>query len=221
MNFIRRKFLLFSAGIVLLSFFGTAKEALAEKKIYKPDHYQGFNVDEDNQKPVGYITALKIGDKEYPANFHVPNPVDRKGPKLKVPAVLTALGWYGSSKYIALKAQVGPGNRRRASMQSGYMLTRELLNDPKIEFEFVIYEYDKETKKHYKSFHSGGKTLKGLIEKQGVQDLEFDIDSTPSDVVSSPRNYELYLSILPSTDAQEVHVAESPSALQVERWVSR
>ena len=32
MNIIRRKFLLVSAGIVLLSCFGMAKEALAEKK---------------------------------------------------------------------------------------------------------------------------------------------------------------------------------------------
>lgn len=215
----RRKFLLTSASGVLLGYFGIIKEAVAQKLKYKTSEYQGFNFEAGTKEKVGYITALKIGDKEYPADIKVLNPLDLEGSKLSVVGVVTNIIWYGPADAIEFIARVPPRSRKLAGMQA-YRLAGSTSPSPPIEFEFVVFDYDDEAKKHYKSFHSGSNTLQGVIDKRRG-DFEFDLDPTPSEVVAFPRNFELYLSIMPDEKAQDLHVATAHDSSAVKTWGPR
>ena len=220
MSINRRKFLLASTGGALLSYFGIAKEALAQAVKYKPDEYQGFNFEAGKQQTVGYITAMKVHDKTYPKVLEVTNPEDSAGPKLKVVGVITYISWKGGSKPIALIARITSRVLQIAGRQTNDTASREVLNDPSVEFEFVIYQYDDKKEKYYKSFHSGSNTLKGLVEKRGGY-LDLDVNPSPSEVVSWPRNYELYISIVPHSEAQDLHVAVAHDTTTIEKWGPR
>jgi hypothetical protein len=164
---------------------------------------------------------MKVHDKTYPTGLEVTNPEDRTGPKLKVAGVITRISWKGGSQPIALTSRITFQALQIAGRQTNYTASKELLNDPSVEFEFVIYQYDEKTKKHYKSFHSGNNALTGSVEKH--QDyLDLDVNPTPSEVVTWPRNYELYMSIVPShTEAQDLHIAASQDTSTVEKWGPR
>lgn len=183
---------------------------------------QGFNFQKDEQTPVGHITALNISKKEFECELVVQNPTKvSEGPKEKVVGVISNIRWNGGfAEPIIFTCQVTAKNRESAAI-----LTHTNLANTEVEFAFNVYEFDAGAKEpaYYKSFSTtkekeGVTKVKGLIEKNGGN-LEFEIDSDPSPEVPSPRNYELYLSVMPNDGkAEDIHLAVSADAKFAKKW---
>jgi hypothetical protein len=181
------------------------------------DVVQGFNFQKDQQTPVGHITALTVSKKKLENKLTVQDPTKiDKGPAEKIVGVITNIRWNGGfAEPIIFTCQVTAKNRETIAI-----LTHKDLSNTEVEFAFNVYEFDAgaATPKYYLSFHSNKKSLKGLVEKNGGN-LEMEIDSEPSPEVVSPRNYELYLSVMPNDGkAEEVHLAVSDTAKFVKKW---
>lgn len=181
------------------------------------DVVQGFNFQKDIQTPVGHLTTLKISTKQFAAKLMVQDPekID-KGTTVPVVGVISNIRWDGGfAEPITFTCQVTAANREAAAI-----LTHTNLANTAVEFAFNVYEFDAgaATPAYYLSFHTNKKPLKGLIEKSNGE-LELDIDSTPSPQVVSPRNYELYLSVMPNdAAASKVYLAVSTTAKFVKNW---
>lgn len=185
------------------------------KQSYRPSIVQGFNFQKDNQDTVGHITALKIGDVEYKADLEVQDPMSIKdGKKVPVVGVVSAIRWQGGfAEAITYTAQVGFENAKSAAMQ-----THKELTNTAVEFKFNIYKYDPKKKEYYMCFHTKDTALKGLIEKNGGE-LEFEMDiEEQCREVPSPINFELFLSVMPQEEEQEIHVAVAVDANLVKKW---
>jgi hypothetical protein len=185
------------------------------KQSYRPSIEQGFNFQKDNQDLVGHITGLKIGANKFAADLAVQDPtaID-KGTKVKVVGIVSAIRWDGGfAQPITFTCQVGFANAKTAAVQ-----THQDLSDTSVELQYIIYKYDPKEKKYYQCFHSNKKDLKGLVEKNGGE-LEYEMDIENQNMqVPSPINFELYLSVMPQEEEQEVHLAVSVSDKLVKKW---
>lgn len=181
------------------------------------DVSQGFNFQKDQQTPVGHITKLKIATKAFDTKLMVQDPEKiEKGTTVPVVGVISNIRWNGGfAEPIIFTCQVNAVNRETAAI-----LTHTKLADTSVEFAFNVYEFDagESPPGYYPSFHSNKKEVKGLIEKSGGN-LEFEIDPEPSPEIPSPRNYELYLSVMPNDGkAEEIGLAVSTKAKFVKNW---
>lgn len=183
----------------------------------RADVAQGFNFQKDEQTPVGHITALTIAGEKFENSLKVQNPTKMEsGPDENIVGVISNIRWNGGyAEPIIFTCQVTPENREKAAI-----LTHKKLSNTEVEFAFNVYEFDKDAAKpgYYRSFNTHQKIIKGQIEKTSGN-LEMEIDTEPSPDVPSPRNYELYLSIMPS-DSNEylLDLATSKSSSFKKPW---
>lgn len=213
----RRTFLLTSFSTAVLGYFGFTKEALADKQKYYCDLRQAANFDASSQVKVGHLTNLKIGETVIPNTWELINPEKPEEKKQNV-GVFTAIRWDGRPvDPITFTCQVpAAAFKVLAALQHKGVINRT------VEFAFTIYENTGTNNPvYYKAFYSGDKVLKGLIEKEsGV--LEFEIDDELNETVPSPRNWELYLSIMPSDIGEQLLYIGFPEAPQLaKKWGSQ
>jgi len=205
--------LLIIIGLVgMLSQFSYAKEISL-----RADVVQGFDFQKDKQTPVGHITALTIAGEKFENSLTVQNPTKMESrPDEKIVGVISNIRWDGGqTDPIIFTCQVGVKNRETADI-----LTYKKLSNTKVEFAFNVYQFDKDT--YYRSFYTSEQGIQGEIEKNRGE-LEMEIDDEPSSVVVSPRNFELYLSIMPSdVNAYFLNLAISKNSTKQQPWgVSR
>jgi len=186
----------------------------------RPDLFAAFNLTMDTKKPIGYLSTLKISGEEFAPNLSLQNPMKAKEGATaetanteKVVGVITAIRWDGGfADPITLTCQVNAANKEIAAI-----LQHRGLTNTSCDFSFSVYEYDADKPAYYQSFASKSE-LNGLIEKNNGM-LEMEIDSTPSEEVPSPRNYELYLSIMPKDDrTQQIEVGITSEAKIIKGW---
>lgn len=181
------------------------------------DIWNGFNFQKDKKSPIGHLTALTISKKKLNNDLTVQDPtkIDAK-PSEEVVGIIGAMRWDGGfADPIVFTCQISKTSREILAM-----LMHTELSNTEVEFAFNLYEFDSDTTspKYYRSFHTDNKPIKGIIEKYDGT-LEFEIDFESSQEVPSPRNYELYLSVMPNdTEAQQLHLAVSDTAKYVKVW---
>ncbi|MCF2910449.1 hypothetical protein L1285_19240 [Pseudoalteromonas sp. DL2-H2.2] len=174
---------------------------------------QGFNFQKDAQIPVGYITSLKIGDREYKKDLAVTVPTDISGDKVKVVGVISHIFWEGGhADPIIFDCRISTGNK-----ESSAVLQHTSMNDTSVSFSFVVYDYDPQEKTFYPNFHTNEIDLRGLISKVGGE-LEFGVDLDRADEVTSPKNFSFFLGVMPTEEKQEAHFAVTTSAKFVKKW---
>jgi hypothetical protein len=177
------------------------------------DVSQAFNFHKEEQTPIGHITSLSIAGQKFKNNLTVQNPTKiESGPNEKVVGIITAIRWDGGqTDPITFTCQVTTENRKIAAIQ-----THSRLSNAKVELAFNVYEFDKDA--YYRSFYTSEQGIQGEIEKNSGE-LEYEMEMEPSSEVPSPRNYELYLSIMPS-DANEylLNLATSKSNAFKKPW---
>lgn len=178
------------------------------------DVYQGFNFKKDKQTPVGYITALKVGDVTFVADQETikdPEQPD-KAIASKVVGVLNHYMWAtGITDAIYLSAQISTNNKQA--------LAAALLgswSNIEVSLSYVVYEYDPKAKKYYKS-NSVDAALKGLLEKSG-DELNLSVADDPSSEVQSPKNFTLQIGVKPQTLEQTVNLATASGKNLVKQW---
>lgn len=177
------------------------------------DIYQGYNYKKDKQTPVGFITALKIGDVTFKADQTCKDPMAPET-DLAVVAVLSGVMWeMGITDAHYFSGQLSVYNKQQL-----VMLTYKDLTKVDVEYKFSVYEYDPMEKKYFKSFlPTDDATLKGILEKNG-DDLNVSVSDDPSTEVQSPENYAFTTGIKPQPTAQTVTVATSFSKNLVKAW---
>ncbi|MEX1368548.1 MAG: hypothetical protein AB1Z98_35795 [Nannocystaceae bacterium] len=177
------------------------------------DIYQGYNFKKDVQTPVGFITALKIGDVTLKADQTCKDPMAPET-DFKVVAVLSGAMWeLGVTDAHYFSGQISVYNKQQVQM-----LTYKDLTKVDVEYTFTVYEYDPIQKKYFKCLlPTDDKKLEGLLEKNG-SDLNIAVADDASSEVQSPENYAFQIGIKPQPDAQTVTVATSFSDKVVKAW---
>jgi hypothetical protein len=182
-------------------------------KIDRPcDIYQGYNYKKDVQSTVGFITALKIGDKELKANQTCKDP-ENPTTDLEVVAVLSSANWStGNTDAVYFSGQISISNRQEVAL-----LVLNDLTKIEVSAKFVVYDYDLLSKQYFKAFHSNDAEMKGLLEKSG-DDLSVSVADEASSAVQSPANYDFFIGIKPQPEQQDMHVATSVDNKIVKAW---
>jgi hypothetical protein len=172
---------------------------------------QGFEYIPSRQDPVGYITSLKIGGVEGAADITVPDPMDITA-KLKVFGVVSWFTWReGANDPVVFAAQVSEANKENLTA-----LGKTDLTDLKIDFSFVLYDYDVKTRAYYKVMSSGTETLQGTLYKQDKYPL-FLMSTDSSAVVSSPKNFNFQLGVK-GTGGQKIIIGEAGGEVSALPW---
>jgi hypothetical protein len=165
------------------------------------DVYQGFNYKKDKQTPVGFLTKLKLGDKDLKADLTCKDPTNPTQ-DLKVVAVLRDILWEtGVTDAVYLTGQVSMNNKQEISL-----LVYTSMTNVDSEFQFSVYDYDPVAKQYFLCFHSNKKDMKGILEKRG-EDLNLSVADDQAAEVQSPINYTFNTGIKPQPQAQDLQVA--------------
>ncbi len=173
---------------------------------------QGYNFKKDVQDSVGFITSLKIGDKEFKADQSIKDPTNPES-DIKVVAVLDDATWQtGNTDSIMLEGQISVNNKQDVSL-----LVLKDMTKVDVIVDFVCYEYDPTAKQYFKSFHCNDTKVNGLIEKQG-NDLAMGVSDNPSSQVQSPENYHFGISVKPQPTQQSLHVATAIDKKLAMNW---
>ena len=128
------------------------------------DVYQGFNFKKDKQTPVGYITAITIGDQALTADQETIKDPEQPANNLsaKVVAVLNNYLWEtGVTDTMYFSGQISTANKQLLAQ----LILGSFANIT-VTFNYVIYEYDPLAKKYFKSNYVDA-VLNGLLEKNG------------------------------------------------------
>ena len=175
---------------------------------------RGFNFEKDAQSVVGHLTSLKIGTKEFAQDIEVTDPTAIKdNTKVKVVGVISGIFWNGGyADPLSLNCQISTLNK-----QDAVVLQHSDLSDTRVEYDYVIYDYDPVAKVYYKAFHNDTTTLKGLIETS-ARELSLGIEMDQSMEVLSPKNYGFFIGIMPQEEAQTVHYGVSKTAKFAKSW---
>lgn len=178
------------------------------------DIYQGYNFKKDKQIPVGFITRMKLGDKELSADQSCRNPT-KPDEDIQAVAVLSDVLWEtGVTDAVYFSGQVSAANK-----QGLQELIYNAMTNLLCEFEFSVFDYDplRDQKKYYCCFHSNDVVLNGVLEKRG-EDINLSVADDPSTEVQSPRNYAFQVGIMPQPDAQVLQVATGVGRSFTRAW---
>jgi hypothetical protein len=178
------------------------------------DVYQGFNFKKDKQTPVGYITAITIGDQALTADQETIKDPEQPANNLsaKVVAVLNHYLWEtGVTDAMYFSGQISTANKQ--------LLAQLILGsfaNINVTFNYVVYEYDPLAKKYFKSNYTDA-ALNGLLEKNG-DDLNISVADDESREVQSPKNFTFQIGIKPKSQEQSINVATASQKNIVKQW---
>lgn len=176
------------------------------------DIYQGYNFKKDVQSTVGFLTSIKVGDKELTADQACKDP-ESPTDDLKVVAVLNQSNWAtGVTDPLYFSGQISPANKQEVAM-----LVLNDLTKVEVVAQFNVYEYDLVEKKYFKSFHTDDTDMNGLVEKSG-EDLVIGVANDASSEVESPENFAFWVGVKPQASAQSIHIATSATAKVAKGW---
>jgi len=177
------------------------------------DVSQGYNFKKDVQTPVGFLTALKIGDITLKADQTVKDPLAPET-DLPVVAVLSGSMWeLGVTDTLYYSGQISVYNKQQTQQ-----LVYKGLTKVDVVFKFAVYTYDPIEKKYFKCMlGTDDAELNGLLEKTG-EDLNLSVADDASTEVQSPENYAFQIGVKPQPSAQVVTVATSFSEKVVKSW---
>jgi hypothetical protein len=178
------------------------------------DVYQGFNFKKDKQTPVGYITAITIGDQALTADQETIKDPEQPANNLsaKVVAVLNNYLWEtGVTDTMYFSGQISTANKQLLAQ----LILGSFANIT-VTFNYVIYEYDPLAKKYFKSNYVDA-VLNGLLEKNG-DELNVAVADNESREVQSPKNFTFQIGIKPKSQEQSINVATASQKNIVKQW---
>jgi hypothetical protein len=178
------------------------------------DVYQGFNFKKDKQTPVGYITAITIGDQALTADQETIKDPEQPANNLsaKVVAVLNNYLWEtGVTDAMYFSGQISTANKQLLAQ----LILGSFANIT-VTFNYVIYEYDPIAKKYFKSNYVDA-AVNGLLEKNG-DELNVAVADNESREVQSPKNFTFQIGIKPKSQEQSINVATASQKNIVKQW---
>ncbi|EFI34729.1 conserved hypothetical protein [Desulfonatronospira thiodismutans ASO3-1] len=174
--------------------------------------YQGFNFQKDQQDRVGHITSLTIGDDEISADLKVTDPEDLSA-TVDAVGVISRIAWDGGfAEPIIASFRVSRSNKNVLATKQHQSLAKT-----GVKIAFNVYEYDQGNSAYFKCFHTDETDLNGVIYKRGGE-LQFNVELEEAQDVMKPSNYEMFLGVAPTDEAQEIQMAISVSDKFTKGW---
>ena len=171
----------------------------------------GFNFDQAVQKPVGFVTEIKIDGKTLQPDLEIKIPED-PSQKRKVVGIIESINWKGGkSDPIQMSFFVSEANQGVLSPISSK------IKDPTIGFSFTAIDFDQKAKKFFKAFHTDAKTFHGQLVKTGTG-FEFKVEAEANKEVADPKNFKVSLGVVPTPIAQELHIGSDIEKKSVSPW---
>lgn len=170
------------------------------------------NFQVDNMKTVGYIYDMKFpisGDTlAKDLSFKDPeNPTG--GPKMKVVGIISNVKWGGDLvDPIELEGYLSYAN----STLFGTWIDSPG-GGPDVDISFIVKKYDKDGKKYFQRFHTGGNALNTIVTK-GVAPWASE---EPNREFTDPPIYQFKISLSPKK-GQELHSCKSMNQKLVLPW---
>jgi len=177
-------------------------------------HKQGFDFSNDIQVPVGFVTALKIGEDELEADLKGKDPMS---PTDDIEAVGMINNIYWSTEITgALEVSMQVSTQNKSTLKVALL---QSLTNTKVEINFDVFEYDsiKDPQSYFLSCHSDDASLLGSIVKNNGQ-LALSVSDEPDTLVQQPQNFTVNLSIFPEPVDQAIHLAASETHKLVKQW---
>ncbi len=178
------------------------------------DIRQGYNFNKTDSKSCGFMTKLKIGDKELPADQMVKNILDPEK-ELAVVAVMGNIKWgTGITDPLLFEMQVSPTNKTNVKL----LLLKELVKID-VTFEFLCYDFDTalNQQQYFESFHSNKTQMKGVLLKDASGGLVLKVKEKAGTEVAQPENFLATLGVEPK-GKQVLHYAASVPGKIVKQW---
>lgn len=200
-------------GILALFFgFGSADLCAANIEVIC-DVENGFNVQRDQQKTIGYITSLTIGTTTLRPDLNVKDPT-KEGSPFQAVAVLGKASWNGgATDFLNFTAQISTPNKQAVAM-----LLRQKLSNPQAQIAFKAFEYDPVAKKYFVVFAPAADTgLKGSVAKSETG-IQLSVAPRPDSTVKSPENFEMAIQLAPAPLAQTIRFATADLKSVVKKW---
>lgn len=175
------------------------------------DVYQGYNFKKSEQSSCGFVTKMKIGDKEITADQSVKNIVDPEK-ELLVVGVLGNVLWHtGVTDPILLDMQISLTNKQNIKL----LMLKEMVKID-VTFQFICFEFDCDKNQFFPAFHANDTDLAGIVHKDQGK-LMLAVNDDPSTTVKQPQNFRMVLKIEP-TKEQTLHVATSVPGKIGKQW---
>jgi hypothetical protein len=176
------------------------------------DVYQGYDFKIDERTAVGFITSLKLGEKEFTADQACKNPLS-PSENLDVVAVLSDVMWEtGATDAIYFSGRVSVANKQQ-TLELVYTTMVNIL----VEIKFSVYDYDSKEKTYYICFNDAGSAKRGLLEKRG-EDLNLSVSDDASSEILRPLNYAFQIGIKPQPEAQVLQLAVGKGSNVTKAW---
>ena len=178
---------------------------------------QAFNFEMDQQVNVGHLETLTIGETTLEPDLTVTDAEAPEGDSKTVTGVLSNIFWNGGfADPIQFSAQVSIKNKATVAT----MLHMKQMQNIDITVSYTVYTYDPVAKLYFQCFRGGADAeLNGLIDKDGGQ-LNISISDYESSDVTSPKLFELGLSVLPDEGVAEqaIHFAVGSTDNIIKPW---
>jgi len=175
--------------------------------------YQGYNFKKSEQKPVGFITKLKIGDKELAADQKVKNTLEPEK-ELAVVGVLRQIHWdTGVTDPLSFGMCVSTKNKQNIKL----LRLKDMVKvDVTFQFKAFDFDTDPNQQQYFMCFHGNDTDLKGVVLKQGGE-LVLDILDFADTEVNQPENFFFNIGIEPKGE-QTLHLATSADGKAAKQW---
>lgn len=175
------------------------------------DVEQGYNFRKDVHKPCGFITKLKIGDKEFKVDQEINNIADDK-PR-KVVGIQGDFEWdMGVTDPVIFGFHVSPENKQNIDL----LKLGEMKKD-QVEFEVELFDFDSVKQQFYPQFENKKVVMKGVVMKSGDGKFVLEVSPTPSSIVAKPENYYVRLGVNP-VGKQVFHLASGVDKKVPKQW---
>jgi hypothetical protein len=183
----------------------------------KCDVKQAFDYEKDQQKSVGHILSLKIGDLELAKDLELTKPLPaQKFPKQKVVAAIEELTWDGgAASPMSCTCWISVHNKQKISE-----VLHTALGKTDVYFNFVVWEYDSVKTDFFQTFFPADEVdLKCLLVKEDKNlQLQLDEESGPNSEVTAPEIWKLTFKVRPQSQAQNIKLATKSGAPFVKTW---
>ncbi len=170
---------------------------------------RGFNFTKETKVPVGFVKLLKIGTNEIKADLPLrePNKLAVSSRELlSYVGVLSKIKWGGNQNDpFEFTVHVSAANKDRISK----LIPQLALGNINLDFSFMVWDFDRATRKHFQSFYGGTRdseytVLKGFLAREGKV-LKIQIGEKGK--VASPENWPLSITVVPQSQEQNVTFA--------------
>ncbi len=172
-----------------------------------------FETPKDAQPLIGFMETLLIGETQFAEDLELQIPGMKRSDKQPVVGSIESVSWEGgSTNPVSFSFWMSVTNKTElATLLHGDM------DQTNVEYQFKIFEYDKEAKMWYHSFHTDETAMKAIVKVSGGERMLF-LSDEPHGTVEKPEIYQVTLEVVPEDEEQALHIALASDKKLARQW---